>query len=256
MLRTSLVAVSVLALTSAAVAQSAVRPESRSRTPSTLRIMNQRIPEVRFVEQPFEQVVEWLADFTEINIVVRWQQLADMGIQRDRPISMQVRNLRLSQVLWLLLNETGGSDVTLAYRASGNLLVISTEEDLGRELITRVYDVSDLLARVPQAPRPDFQTTEGLNQQAAGATGGGGGSGQSIFGQQQQQQRQQDDELQVEMDRLVELITNVVEPETWEVNGGGRGQIEPFKNLLIVTNTVLVHQRLGGYIDANDVVGP
>jgi hypothetical protein len=55
-----------------------------------------------------------------------------------------------------------------------------------------------------------------------------------------------------EMDTLIDLIQNTVEPDTWAVNGG-RGQIYPFRRLLIVYNSILVHQRLGGPVSTDEI---
>ncbi len=242
--------VAVVATPAAALAQPAVqRPKTRV---PTLKVLNQRMPEVRFQDQPFEQVIEWLAEFMDMNIVVRWQQLEDYGVPRDTPISMQVRNLRMSQVLWLLLNEAAGPDLVLAYRASGNLLIISTEEDLGREMVTKVYDVADMLLTTPSTPRPDFQQqNQGLGQQ-------GGGGGQSVFGTQNQQQQQDQNELanDVQLENIVNVIQSTVEPDSWAANGAGKGTIQTYKTLLIIRNTLLVHQQIGGYLSDDEVLGP
>ena len=40
--------------------------------PDTLRLLNQVIPEVSIDAQPFESVLAWLAEFTQINFNVRW----------------------------------------------------------------------------------------------------------------------------------------------------------------------------------------
>ena len=37
-------------------------------------------------------------------------------------------------LLWMIMNAAGGSDVKLAYRASNNLLILSTADDLGTEI--------------------------------------------------------------------------------------------------------------------------
>jgi len=232
----------------------------RTRKMSTLRILNQRIPDLRFVDTPFDQVMEWLTDFTQMNIVVRWQILEDNGIERDATINIQARNLRLSQVLWLIMNEAGGTDLKLAYRASGSLLVLSTEEDLSQEMITKVYDVSDLLVRPPRATRRSgFDVTQGLGE---GQSGGGGAGG--MFGEGSRNQEQGEEYGQRggagtdgtgEMETLVNLIEETVEPDSW-VKNGGLGTIHPFRKMLIVRNTILVHQRLGGYVTEEEVMGP
>jgi hypothetical protein len=243
-----------LLVTGSAAAQSVQARPARPRGDSTLKLMNQRLPEVRFEETPFDQVTDWLGEITQMNIVVRWQILEDALIKRDKPISMQAKNLRLSQILWLLLNEAAGSETRLAYRASGNLLVISTADDLGKELVTKVYDVSDLLLQPPSSGRPDFsQNNQGLS---SSGTSGGGGSGQSVFGNtnqnQQNQQNQQGNDVQIQ--KLIEIIEQTVEPDSWAKNGG-IGHIQTFGNLLIVRNTILVHQQIGGYLKESEVVG-
>jgi len=226
-----------------------------------VRVLNQRIPEVRFEETPLEQVMDWLRDFTELNISVRWQTLEDAGVRRDTPISIQARNLTLSQVLWLVMNEAAGSEVKLAYRASSSLLILSTEEDLSREMVTKVYDVSDLLLTLPRVPRQTtFNVTQGLGQTGSS---GGGGAGGGMFGTGQQGQQGQYGQAEnlggqggrTEIQRLVELIRDTVEPDTWRENGG-MGTIIPYQNFIVVRNTILVHQRLGGYLTEEEVVGP
>src|SRR5262249_3513798 len=131
---------------------------------------------------PFDQVIDWLAQYTGMQIVVRWENLTDAGVSRDKPITMSVKKLRFSQVLWMVMNEVGGTDLKLAYRASANLLILSTAEDLGKEMLGRVYDVSDLLVRVrnfTNAPQVDIS---GQTGGGGGGAGGGGGGSQNVFG--------------------------------------------------------------------------
>ncbi len=242
---------------STALAQGGRDRTVQRRQASTLELLNRRVPDVRLVEQPFDQVVDWLSELMQMNIVVRWQVLEDSGIERDMPVSIQVRNVRFSQVMWLVLNQVAGSDVVLAYRASGQMMTISTKEDLGREMITKIYDVSDLLVRIPRASRQSaFDVTQGMGQ--TGGQGGGGG-GQGMFGQgQQTQQDDYDDDQQGEgalMEELIDIVTQTIEPDSWQRNGG-MGSVRSFRGLLIVHNTILVHQQLGGYVSEDEAMGP
>jgi hypothetical protein len=255
-------ATGVVLLASAAWAQnlSERRSAPQPAVPQTLRILNQRLPEVAFRDTPFDQVMEFIGELTKVNVVVRWQTLEDAGVKRDTPISLQARNLRLSQVLWLIMNEAGGSDLKLAYRMSGNLLVLSTEADLDKEMVTKVYDVSDLLIRVRNVGRSGgFDVGQAMQQ--TGQQGGGGSSG--LFGQQNANQQQQGGNEYgqnagaggaPEMKELVDLIQDTIEPDTW-VTKGGNGTIHAFRGLLVIHNTILVHQRLGGYVTENEI-GP
>ncbi|MGE3180567.1 MAG: hypothetical protein AB7N71_02985 [Phycisphaerae bacterium] len=242
-----------LCCASAAIAQTRVADNRSREGRSTQALLNERIPEVSFEEASFERVMEWVGDFTGANVVVRWQTLEDSGIDRDRPISIRVRDLRLSQVLWMIMNEASGSDLKLAYRASGNLIVLSTEEDLGKEMVTLVYDISDLLVRVPRftnaAQLDPAQALQGLTQGGGaggvgGGGGGGGGGGQQLF-QNTNQGNEGDDAGGNEIEELIDLIRQTIEPDSWQENGGN-GSIRAFRNLLIVRNTLLVHQRING----------
>ncbi len=244
----------------------AVSLPAQAQNASTLRLLEQRIPEATFVDTPLEQVIDWIADFTRLNVVVRWQILEDSGLPRDKPITLKAKNLRLSQVLWMIMNESGGADLKLAYRASGKLLVLSTDQDLNREMITKVYDVSDLLVRIPRfSGRATLDPSQALQQAGqgggvglqggAGGGGGGGGGGGQIF-QGGQQDDEGDNETEgTDVQRLVDLITQTIEPDSWNTSatGGGGGSISVFRNVLIIRNTVLAHQKIGGYISEGDV---
>jgi hypothetical protein len=165
---------------------------------------------------------------------------------------MQLNNLRLSQVLYMVMNEASGPDIVLAYRASGNLLILSTASDLGKELVVRVYDVSDLLLRAPRftnAPMMDLSS-----QQSGGQGGMGGSGGQNIFGGQggsrnDEGDRSRDDDANIQ--ELIDLIRNTIEPDSWQENGG-LGSIHSFGKLLVVRNNLLVHQALGEYVEERD----
>ena len=86
-------------MSAAALAQqpTEARTAPRPQATNTLSILNQRVPELTFEDLPLEQVMDWLAEFTRMNVTVRWQILADAGIDRDKPISIHARNLRLSR---------------------------------------------------------------------------------------------------------------------------------------------------------------
>jgi hypothetical protein len=251
-------------LTTASVAQERGQPRTASRAQpvNTIGILSQRVPELTFDEVPLEQVIEWLGEFTNLNINVRWQFLADAGVDRDTPISLRARNLRLSQVLWLIMNEAAGPDLKLGYRASGNLLVLSTVDDLDKELVTKIYDVADLLVRLPRAGRQGaFNVSQGLGQTSGQGGGGGGGAGGGMFGQGQGQQQQAQagrdgltDGAEAQIEELVSLIRETVEPDSWRENGG-TGTIIPFQRSIVVRNTLLVHQLLGGYVTDSEAGG-
>ncbi|MCA9243545.1 MAG: hypothetical protein KDA32_06300 [Phycisphaerales bacterium] len=240
---------SMALLVTALTASVSFAQAQRSDSVDTRKLLSQTIPEVSFEDAPFDQVMEWVAEFTQMNVVVRWEQLEVAGVDRDKPVSIRVRNLSLSQVLWMIMSEAGG-ETKMAYRASGNLLVLSTADDLGKEMVVKVYDVSDLLLRVPRfdnAPRIDLQQA---GQQAAQAgQGGGGGGGQGLFQDDQEDNEQDQQGDNTEIQQLIQLIMETIEPDSWREGlsgGAGQGSIRAFRSMLIVRNSIDVHQKLGG----------
>ncbi|MCH8800762.1 MAG: hypothetical protein IH963_07625 [Chloroflexi bacterium] len=159
------------------------------------------------------------------------------------------------------MNEAGGTDVKLAYRASGNLILLSLHDDLGKDMLVKVYDVRDLLVRVPRFTNAaQLNPGQALNQagQGAGGQGGGGGGGgggnSQLFSDDEDDDDQDQNDGAGDMERLIQVIVDTVEPDTWNVNGG-LGSITPLRGQIIVRNSILVHQLLGGYLEEDQIAG-
>jgi hypothetical protein len=54
------------------------------------------------------------------------------------------------------------------------------------------------------------------------------------------------------MQDLITLIEQSVEPESWFVNGG-LGSIVPFNKMLVVRNSIEVHEKIGGPFRLEDL---
>ena len=215
-----------------------------ARPVSTAQRLHARVPEITFTDVPLEQVMEWVTEQFEVNVAIRWQALEEVGVERDKPISLRARNLRLSQILWLIMNEAGGPDVKLAYRLSNGVFLFSTHADLSRDMIVRVYDLHDLLLRVPR-----FRSSARIDSaQALNSSGQSSSSG--IFDVENQPERGSDNAVAESDQRMRELINAIVlsiEPDSWKVNNtGGQGAIVPIDGRIIVRNSAYVHSLLGG----------
>ena len=217
------------------------RAANTPRPATTLELLNARVAEVAFDQAPLDEALDWINSIAKLNVVTRWQQLEQLGIERDLPVTLHARNLRLSQVLWIILDQAAGTDVRLAFQAGDGLLVISTAEDLERETVVKVYDVSDLLLRFPRftsAPQIEVGTNSGgaNDQSVFGSGGNASGSAEGV------RDATGAEELS---GRLIRLITSTVEPDSWR-DVGGRGTIQAFGNLLVVRACPRVHQLLDG----------
>ena len=227
----------------------AARGKRASASPVDL-LLRKRVESVDWDEATFEEVLDWLDDESEgkVNVIPRWNALELEDVNRDRIVTLKLKNVTIAEVLTELLDqlsETG--EVT--FRGSRNALRISTRQDFNRKLELRIYDVTDILFRNPDfsesAPEIDLQ------QQTGGAQGGSSG-GEPIFrssGGQSSEELGQEGENDPEkiLEDLVTLIQEAVAPETWE-EAGGRGRVKGFnKRQLVVLNSVEVHEMIAGY---------
>jgi len=99
---------------------------------------------------PISSAIEILRNSTEpaLNIVVLWKDLRENAlVEQDTPISMDgVSGIRLRTALELLLRAVSSGPRELGYVVDGGVIIIATKESLPIKRVTRVYDISDLVA--------------------------------------------------------------------------------------------------------------
>jgi hypothetical protein len=172
-------------------------------------------PEINFMEQPLDQVVDFLTDINQMNIVVDWEDLRNSGIDRDKPVTMRLKDITLRTVLGELLGQVGG-EVPLSFATGDGLLRIATKEKLDRDKYILVYDIRDLLIDVPHfnnAPQLELP-----GQGPGGADVGTVGPGMSLFGSQR---NSEDDEEAVQekgkdelVEKVMDIVRNTIEPDS------------------------------------------
>lgn len=190
-------------------------------------------------EMAFSKVVDYFRQASGANIVVRWKVLEAAGITRETPISLEVDRISFRKALRLVLDQASPSTV-LTWIVADNVLTITTRDDADKEMLTRVYVVSDLVTPpMILPPAPAFSLANSTSN-----TGSGGGSSQSPFGQSTDTNAQINTPDKMGTD-LVEMITSVIRPEIW-TKGGGQAAIRYFSGKLIVTAPLSVHEAIGG----------
>jgi len=239
-------------------------PEARG---DIQKILDSRIPRICFNQAPFDHVMEWVGEYTDTMVYVRWDILEQHGIDRDTPITVKARGRKLSQILWAIMNQAAtDTGETLAYQASTELILLSTHRDLCREMITKVYDVTLLLQEIPDfllyddnnAKRDELirlRTREKLiitKVERGPAPIVRFGEIGSATGNLPTKIETNDEMLQ----ELMEIILITIEPESWASNGfGGEGTIIPSHGKIIVRNNRYVHQLIDGAIKPKPEAG-
>ncbi len=227
-------------------------------------LLRKRVDHIDWQDKTFEDVLQWLREEGEgrVNVVPRWGPLGVENINRESLVTLQLNNTTIADALDEAFGQLS-EDNEIRYRGVANKLTISTRQDFERKLHTQIYDVTDMMFRVPDfgrtAPQIDLQRTK-----SGGGGSGGGGGGQSVFGggggssqQDQESGQQAEQEIEERLQKLRDLIQNSIARETWDRTGQegstvaagavtGQGRIEIFNRALVITNTIEVHEMIAG----------
>jgi hypothetical protein len=109
--------------------------------------LNKRI-DAEFIETPLKDVLAYLHDTTRISFYLKTKRLDEAGVSTDAAVSLSLKQLRVSTLLDLMLEELG-----LVYTQKDDLVVITTAEDADATMEVRVYDCRDLIAMSSQRGR-------------------------------------------------------------------------------------------------------
>ncbi len=243
----------------------------RDRTIALLRLLNTRVEQVQFDDEPLEDAFAWFREQGLKNIIVRWKVLDQVGeIAKDTPITLSLQDVTLGEALDLVLelisDATSSVQERLTYHVLDGMLKISTRADFDRHVYTRTYYVEDLLYPISlnellpflqigqsfaYVSELDPAVASGAAAQApiidAIDTGSFHGPGDPGYGQPDFKGMRE-----AELEKLVNLLKQV-RPQSWQ-EGGGRGTITPFSDKLIISQTIEMHEIIGGAFDQVRVV--
>lgn len=217
------------------------------RDPETARVYEQLEQVVDLSElnqdMPLGEAIELLRESVDppLRIFVNWRDLYDNAdIDSTTPIDMDpISAIKLGSALRLLLEAVSGGFAELDYGVENGVITIATQESLPSELITLVYDVTDLV-----------QSPAEYRVQVSGGAGGGGGGVSDIGGgfEDEGEEDYSREELRQQMiermDALILLVQDTVMPDSW-FDVGGEGTITSYgAKLLSVRQTAETHNQI------------
>ncbi|MDB5292607.1 MAG: pilQ 1 [Phycisphaerales bacterium] len=132
-------------------------PKPSPATEAANKKLQERIADVRFSDVGLGDAIDQLRDLSGLNIFVNWKSLEKVGLNRTARVSLHLKDKRLSTVIDLLLTVAATEGEKLGYLVEDGVVSISTEDDLAKNTLTRVYDVRDLLAAAPPGATRDVQ---------------------------------------------------------------------------------------------------
>lgn len=202
--------------------------------------LNMVLPDLNFTGVTLSDAMDFIRDVSGANVHINWQALEAVGIGKDTTINLRLRNVPLRKVLQLTLREAGAGDL-LTFYVDADIIEVTTREVADEQLFTHVYPVDDLIMEVPDFVGPNFNlqgSSVGGSTGGQGPFNGGSGSGNENKGKSRAERAQE----------LIDMIQAIIEPDTWDVNGG-RAAIRFLNGSLIVTAPRSVHEALGGPVD-------
>ena len=126
--------------------------------------------EFEFAGEGLEQVIDYIAEFHGITILIQDDALAEVGVGLDEPITLYLANITLRSAFKIMLEPLG-----LTYVIEDEVMKITTIDRAGEASQVRVYPVADLV--IPVTP---IQSAGGGGLGGGlggGGLGGGGGGG-------------------------------------------------------------------------------
>ncbi|MEK7757344.1 MAG: hypothetical protein AAB385_09055, partial [Planctomycetota bacterium] len=213
------------------------RPErrgGRTRPDMILGALDKPIP-VDFKHEPFDQVMERLADAHRLNIIVNWNDLQRAGVERTVPIDLSLPNeISLQRAITEVLEQAGAGLTKVGYDVAEGTIRIATRQTLDKDTYTAVYDINDLLQEIPifnDAPLTDLTQINRRNTPTAPKDAPRPWSSDG----DDDDEESQDPERLSRVHSIINLIQDTVAPDSWRERGGSVGTINEINGQLVIT---------------------
>ena len=233
--------------------------------------------DIDFIDIPIVEALDELCSQVGLQFYLKEKYLEDEGISADAPVSLSLDQVSDEMALDLILEQ-----LELTYIICDGIVLVTTEQDLENVAVVRVYNCRDLLAinistdasegnagedeenefggnpidaSSPGSPRSGNKRTRQpspgatppasdqsnaavvprnvLAQFGGASSGGTGGFGGGDMGAQP---RSRDE-------RLMDIITTAVVPESWS-DIGGPGTIAEFDGLIVIRHNPRIHRQV------------
>ncbi len=200
-------------------------------------LRNRKVPG-SFTDARLEDVVEFFAQVTNLNVDVDWESLGDIGVTRDDLVSLNLQPMQARVLLDRILRKVSPDSFSRAnWAVEDGVLVIASDEALRRNTTVQIYDVRDLLFQIE-----DFDEVPNLG---LGRIQQGQGGGSTTTFTVEDSEQPTEEEL---LDKIIEIIQNNIDPNGWRENGGDTGDITDLNRNLIITNTARNHQKIAALL--------
>ncbi len=185
----------------------------------------------------------WWSNVTGIPLVINWREMEAAGVDPDMAVDLHLRAAPAVSVLALLMKSIT-VDQPLLYEVNEHYIRIMTKAEADKDTVTLVYDIKDLITRIPNFPNaPSFSLNDALSNTSSGGSSGGAQSATTLFGDQVKEEDLKTDTEKGE--EIANLIRELIEPTIWQELGGQHSSVRYFHGRLIVKAPRYVHAQIG-----------
>ena len=203
---------------------------------------------VDFDRTPFEEAVERLATSHKLNVIVNWHDLTRAGVDPSAPIRLDLpQEISLRKALTEVLEQAGAGKVELGFEVDDGALTVASRAYLAAKTYPKVYDISDLLVEVPsftEAPAMDLRKLDYHRPPVSESA-----DLPWRVGDDDDDEPEHDPERASRVRKLIDLIQETVDPDSWRDRGGSIGTIKEINSQLVVTQNSAGHQRIAGLLN-------
>jgi len=181
----------------------------------------------------------WWSESSGIPLVINWDALELEGLDPETPIDMQLQFVPVGQLLSILMR-AASPEVELVSDTTPYYVQVMTKRQARTMLVTRVYDIADLLHEAPNfTDAPTMDLAETLSELA-------GEGGSQLFDDAEQEDDDDRPTRAQRGDTIADLIRTTLEPEIWAANGlGGASSVRHLRGRLIVRAPNYIHRQIG-----------
>ncbi|MEM9372345.1 MAG: hypothetical protein AAGA55_01760 [Planctomycetota bacterium] len=191
-------------------------------------------------ENAFEDVIAFIGNTSRLDIDVDWESLADVGVDPDTPVTLRLREVPLETLLDRVIAKVSDPTLPAGWAIQDGIITVASDEVLRRNTVLEIYDIRDLLFRVPNFDNaPQFDLSSALQSSQ-------GGGGQSPF----QSAQDDDDDVDFEdrVQEIVDLIQANIDPDGWVDLGGNTSSITQLNGNFVITTTSRNHRSIIGLL--------
>lgn len=222
----STIVIAFLAAFATFLVMTATRPEPRVRAvglngsllPGTP--LDHLVVRLNLINAPLQDAIRSVSRETGVPIRMNTETLAGARVPVDSPVTVQMAGTTLGRALSEILSSVK-TDTKLDFWVDDDSIEISTHDDEETHVVTKVYDVAEILKSFAEQGRDFWRSPSGFVTESAPAIQPGS-PGLTL------------DEAQAALEKLV---SDNVATQTWKFNGGSAGELRCAFGRLIVTQT-------------------